>query len=661
MKLKMFAGFDLTDDRRHRLDVALKRGRALIAYLALKDGRRESREILVDMLWPNRFKEQAQASLRQVLFELRKRCSQPAPLISATRTEVVLGPAIEECDIWAFDACTGTDEPADADRALQLYTGPFLDGPAIGAEPFQDWVAIQQARLEGQLESTVIAAAVRCVDDGSDERAGAMLERLLQISPMCWAAAVLLLEIDARNGRVAEALRKYERHARHLKLEFDMHPPPELQDAYKTLKSAPVQDQRFRFPRREEAFRERDPWRKRSSEAPVIAVLPFRCLSDKQAGFELAAAMCEDITLMLSGCRWFRVLSRSATHSVPSHETFIIKDFVQKTGADYLVYGAISERGPDWSVTVELADATTGLISWAKRYDATSCEIISWARDVCPLIVAALDPALADNETRFSHKPALSATGCVDAYQNLVRGYKQFYCGNWSSAISQFTAATEQDDTYAHAHAMLAVTRYLDAQINRKADWREQMLLAEKRARRALEIDPCEAKACNILGQILDWQGQHIESLDYLQRAVTLNPSFAWASTGHSYHSLMMGEFDQAKSYIRTALRLRIGDSGLGLCLPARALADLHLGNHQDALATAHWATRMQPDFWLGRQILAASLLSIGDEPAAMQIVEKLHQDYGDTDSKEFSGWFPYHDDDIERPVLKTLRHFGWH
>lgn len=660
MKLRMFDGFQLTGSRNDRLDVALKRGRALIAYLALKEGHTESREYLVDLLWPNRFKEQAQASLRQVLFELRKCSDHQAPLISATRQEVALGPAIEECDVWDFDACTRLEDPADAERALQLYKGPFLDGPVIGAEPFQQWVAIQQSRLEGQLESTVVGAAGRCIDDNADARATSMLERLVQISPLCYEAAVLLLEIDARNGRVADALHKFERYARQLKLEFDMHPPAELQDAYETLKSAPACNRRFRSPRPEEAFRERDPWRKRSNEAPVIAVLPFRCLSDRREGNELAAAMCEDITLMLSGCRWFRVLSRSATHSLPSHGGFVIRDFVRKTGADYLVYGAIGERGAEWSVTVELADAATGIISWAKRYETADNRIIDWARDVCPLIVAALDPALADTETRFSHKPALSATGCVDAYHDLVRGYKQFYRGNWPDAISQFTAATEKDDTYAHAHAMLAVTRYLDAQVNRGKDWRDQLLAAEAMARRALEIDPSEAKACNILGQILDWQGQHNASFDYLQRAVSLNPSFSWASTGHSYHALMMGDFDNAKSYIGRALRLRVGDSGLGLCLPARALADLHLGNCQDALATAHWATRMQPDFWLGRQVLAACLLAVGDEGAAIPIVEKMRQDYGGMSSQEFAGWFPYHDDSIEQPVLNALRHFDW-
>ncbi len=660
MKLKMFGGFDLFENRAEHFDVSLKRGRALIAYLALKDAHTEKREFLVDLLWPGRFREQAQASLRQVLFDIRKQCGDGEPIVVATRSDVSLGAAIEECDVWAFEACVDSGDPADAEHALELYRGPFLEGPSIGAEPFQQWVAIQRSRLEAQLEATVMEAATECRDNGFDQRACNMLERLLQINPLCYQAAVFLLETDAANGRIAEALRKYERYARHLKLEFDETPPPELHDAYETLKSSPDKRAPFRTPRRRQAYDGEDPWRRTSGDAPVIAVLPFRYLAQSPLGNELAVAMTEDITLMLSGCRWFKVMSRSSTHSVVSNEPKVINDFVQRTGADYLIYGALTERGENWSVTVELADAASGIIKWAKRYDADKDRIIAWAKDVCPLIVAALDPALVESETSFSRKPALSATGSVAAYQHLVTGYRRFYSGDWAGALSEFERATEEDETYAHAHAMVAVTIYFDAQLNRKRHWREQMQEAEKRARRALKIDPSEAKACNILGQILDWQGQHEDSFDFLQKAVSLNPSFAWASTGHSYHAVMMGEFDEAKSYMQNALRLRVGDSGLGLCLPARALADLHLGNIEEALSTAHWATRMQPDFWLGRQILCATLYAAGDEAAAEQTVKSLQQDYGELSSEEFARWFPYDRADIDTPVLNTLRQFGW-
>jgi len=111
---------------------------------------------------------------------------------------------------------------------------------------------------------------------------------------------------------------------------------------------------------------------------------------------------------------------------------------------------------------------------------------------------------------------------------------------------------------------------------------------------------------------------------------------------------------------MQAALRLRVGDSGLGLCLPAKGLADLHLGNIEGALQTAHWAARMKPSFWLTRQVLAAALFAAGDTDEAEEAVIRMRQDYDDLSGAEFAAWFPYGDPDIACPVADTFRHFGW-
>ena len=71
----------------------------------------------------------------------------------------------------------------------------------------------------------------------------------------------------------------------------------------------------------------------------------------------LATALADDITIVLSGCRWFSVLSSSTTHSLAARSPFIAKDFAQLTGANYLIYGFIVERGNNRTLTIELADA----------------------------------------------------------------------------------------------------------------------------------------------------------------------------------------------------------------------------------------------------------------------------------------------------------------
>ena len=660
MRLKLFGGFALTKNRSEIVPVSLRRGQALLAYLASKETRRESREVLLDMLWPDRFKEQAQASLRQVVFELKTLSPPGKPILVTSRNDVAFGPVIDDCDLWSFEESAAENQIDAAELLLGLYSGPFLDGPPLATEPFQQWTAIQRSRLENQLETSILAATAEYSNDAEVEKSLRLLARLVELCPMCFQALYRLMELSATRGNPAAAVRFYDHFARRLKLEFNEAPPPELSDFCNTLKTAPRQSVARYAPERQMAFIHKNPWTRARSDAPVVAVLPFRYTGTRGESAALTNAVCEDITLMLSGCRWLSVLSRSATHNIRSDEDFIPRDFARLTGANHLVYGTITDRADSLSLSIELADAETGYITWAKRYDATGQDLLTWAGEICPMIVSALDPALAESEYQALRKPALAATGSLIAYQHLVMGYRHYNAAQWPQAIAAFQRAIDDDATYAHAHAMLSVTTYMAAQISRDRGFDVELERAEHSARRALEIDPSEAKANIGLGQIMDWRGDHSESMGYLDRAMALNPSFAHASTARSYHAVMIGSFEAAKTYIQTAMRLRVGDAGLGFCLPSKALADFHLGNSKEALQTAHWAMRLTPDLWLCRMALAVALHANENFEPAGKLVDDLKRDYAGLNADEFASWFPYANPSDGDQITRALVQSGW-
>ena len=574
---------------------------------------------------------------------------------------MALGPAIKECDLWSFEERTAANQIEDAEFLLGLYSGPFLMARRLATEPFQQWTAIQRSRLENQLETSILNATAENSSPAEMERSVRLLAKLVELCPMCFQALWRLMELSATSGDPATAVRYYEHFARRLKLEFDEAPPPELSDFNSTLKAAPRQGIAPYAPQRQLAFAQKNPWTRARSDAPVVAVLPFRYAGTRGDSAALANAVCEDITLMLSGCRWLSVLSRSATHNVRSDGNFIPRDFARLTGANHLVYGTITDRADSLSLSIELADAETGYITWAKRYDATGQDLLSWAGEVCPMIVSALDPALAESEHQALRRPALAATGSLIAYQHLVMGYRHYNAAQWEQATAAFQRAIDEDATYAHAHAMVSMTRYVCAQVTRDRGFDAELARAEHSARRALEIDPSEAKANIGFGQIMSWRGRYSESMGYLERAVVLNPSFAHASTARSYNAVMTGSYEAAKTYIQTALRLRVGDAGLGFCLPSKALADLHLGNLNEALQTAHWAMRLAPDFWLTRLVLAASLHAVGDFEPAATLVNDLKRDYAGLNADEFASWFPYANPRDGEAITKALVQSGWH
>jgi TolB-like protein len=231
-------------------------------------------------------------------------------------------------------------------------------------------MAIQRSRLEGRLESAVLEATSRDSDAADPERAIAWLERLVTLSPMCCQPMLRLISMEMARGRRTEARLQYERYAKRLKLEFDEEPPAEPRDDYEVLKAVPDRKSVPSLNLRRPAYAHRDPWVRTRCDAPVIAVLPFRYDGPAASGPVLATALADDITMILSGCRWFSVLSRSTTHSLAAGAPFVPRDFARLTGADYLMYGFIVERADARTLTIELADAETGHIRWVNRYEA---------------------------------------------------------------------------------------------------------------------------------------------------------------------------------------------------------------------------------------------------------------------------------------------------
>src|SRR5262249_5353292 len=102
LQARLLGGFELRSS--HGRDAAPlgRRGRALLACLALSPGKPWSREKVMGLLWSDRGEEQARASLRQALAELRRAFGEPSPL-RADHDAISLDPAMIAVDAIAFE------------------------------------------------------------------------------------------------------------------------------------------------------------------------------------------------------------------------------------------------------------------------------------------------------------------------------------------------------------------------------------------------------------------------------------------------------------------------------------------------------------------------------------------------------------------------------
>lgn len=133
-RLRLIGPFRLEGPDGARIEIASKRGQALIAMLAIAGGGERSRGWLQDRLWGSRAPEQAAASLRRELSNLRQ-------LINRDGHEML---SSAHGRVWI------NLEKVDADcRSLDYApAGELLEGIDIsGEEMFEDWLRDERARL----------------------------------------------------------------------------------------------------------------------------------------------------------------------------------------------------------------------------------------------------------------------------------------------------------------------------------------------------------------------------------------------------------------------------------------------------------------------------------------------------------------------------------
>ena len=115
---------------------------ALLVYLACQR-RPISRDLLAEMLWPERTQEQARSNLRVAIHRLREQLD---PYVVVTRQHLALNPeAPIALDCMQFETHLAAGDVA---AATALYRGDFLEGFYLDDSPeFEHWALLERERL----------------------------------------------------------------------------------------------------------------------------------------------------------------------------------------------------------------------------------------------------------------------------------------------------------------------------------------------------------------------------------------------------------------------------------------------------------------------------------------------------------------------------------
>ena len=128
------------------MELRAKKARALLAYLAVENGRPITREQLATLLWGGTRDERARHNVRQVLSKIRQTCGS---IVLSDGETLSINRAICTIDIVEFERMAYSDDPNTLLNCLDLYRGDLLDGLHPREYEFEEWLRDARERLRG--------------------------------------------------------------------------------------------------------------------------------------------------------------------------------------------------------------------------------------------------------------------------------------------------------------------------------------------------------------------------------------------------------------------------------------------------------------------------------------------------------------------------------
>jgi len=299
---------------------------------------------------------------------------------------------------------------------------------------------------------------------------------------------------------------------------------------------------------------------------PSILVLPFVNMSGAPEQEFFADGLTEDILTYLSRFRELVVISRNTSFKFKG-EAVDVKKVAREMGVQYVVEGSVRRAANRVRITAQLIDAELDRHVWAERYDRDLEDIFAIQDEITSAIVATLPgrvEAAARDRAERKTPENMAAYECV--LEAKVLHHRSNRDDN-ARALGLIERAIALDPKYGHAHAWNAcilgqqwgygwcadrpatearIVRALETALrldDNDSDVHRilaAVALVQNRhdeatyhQKRALELNPNDDLIVVQQGELLTWQGQPAEGVEWIRKAMRLNPFHPLRFWGH--------------------------------------------------------------------------------------------------------------------------------
>jgi DNA-binding SARP family transcriptional activator/TolB-like protein/tetratricopeptide (TPR) repeat protein len=665
IRLELLGPVRLGNSANDVLTPRARKTRALLAVLALSKAPL-TRSRLTDLLWGHRGEEQAKASLRQALYELRDLASRG--FISADRETVAIGPKPLPTDLATLQQTIERGDSAALGEALRDIGSPLL-GTLDGITPeLDDWLRDERSGLCASITKDSVAIARWSLERGDAAVARQIADQLERLEPLDEPVAQLGIRADLAAGDRSAASRRHARFTERLQAQLGIQPAADTDALLRGDVAGSAPRAAAHVANRTEPFRTR-PKRyvvalaialvalvtagltyvlvRPSSAAatPTVAVLPFDDLGLKSEDY-FASGVSEEILNLLGHQQSLKVLGRISAEQLARGANPLTR--ARELGVSYVLDGSVRTADGQALVIARLTRVADGSQVWSERYQRRIGDIFAVQGDIAGSVASRVAQSFAPS------RPQGTRPEVYDRYlaaRQLVRERREVTLEMAERLLRQAIAL---DPHYAPAFAELSQAIMLRADhptaygslpvADAKAEARPFAIKAhnldptlgdayaamgflsvsfapesEAYFRRAVELSPQSPEFHRWHGEALANEGRYDEAIAEYRRAVEIDPLWG-LSYDHLIGALrLVGRNDEAQRYLSRFLALSTDQRAKLLLLHSAADDDSRLADEYKITAQL---VRNFPQERQSRFDFASVLGELGERKKAFDLMK---------------------------------------
>jgi TolB-like protein/class 3 adenylate cyclase/Flp pilus assembly protein TadD len=340
-----------------------------------------------------------------------------------------------------------------------------------------------------------------------------------------------------------------------------------------------------------------------------IVVLPFTSLGVDVEHELFVDGVTESLTTDLSRINNAFVVSRNTAFTYKGKQVDA-KQIGRDLNVRYLLEGSIQRGGSRMRVNVQLIDAITGNHLWADRFDKPMADLFDMQDEIVSKLANELRPELIAAEAKRAENVA--DPDSMDLYFQGVQRFNKGGVANIEAARDYFERAMALDPTNIDALVGAARADVLVGAIFTTEHRAERLAAAEALLIKGISIAPRNYWAHMWLGFIQILTNRASRAIGELEQALSLNRNLGAAHAWMGQAKITMGRAEEAEAHLNEAFRLSPNDAVAFIWTHIRALAKLHLGADEEAVALFRRSVDASRNYPLNHFYMAAGLAHLG-------------------------------------------------